>query len=180
MIVRSALELAGDLVTRFEGLRLFAYPDPASPLAAAARGKNWGREPAQGILESLPPDVQTLRGDPWTVGYGATGNAIGPGTFWTAEQARADLDKRLLALAAVVERLAPRAKSKPYQIAALVSLAYNIGTGALSNSTLLRKLNAGDEQGASQQFDVWVNAGGKRMVGLVMRRAAERALFEGR
>jgi lysozyme len=63
------------------------------------------------------------------------------------------------------------------QFDALVSLAYNIGTNAFSKSTLVKKLNANDIRGAADQFDVWVNAGGKRMQGLVNRRAKEKALF---
>jgi hypothetical protein len=63
------------------------------------------------------------------------------------------------------------------QFDALVSLVYNIGEGAFSKSTLLRKLNAGDYAGAQAQFAVWRKAGGKVMPGLVNRRAQEAALF---
>ena len=63
------------------------------------------------------------------------------------------------------------------QFDALVSLTYNIGSGAFNNSTLLKKLNKGDYQGAADQFLVWNKAGGKVMKGLVRRREAERALF---
>lgn len=63
------------------------------------------------------------------------------------------------------------------QFAALVSFAYNLGVGALAKSTLLRKLNAGDYAGASQEFGKWSKAGGKTLPGLVRRRAAESTLF---
>ena len=63
------------------------------------------------------------------------------------------------------------------QFDALVSLTYNIGPSAFSKSTLVKKLNAGDIRGAAEQFDVWVNAGGKRMQGLVNRRAKENEVF---
>ena len=66
------------------------------------------------------------------------------------------------------------------QFDALVSFTYNLGAGNLSNSTLLRLLNVGDYSGAAAQFDRWVYASGKRLSGLVKRRAAERALFEGK
>ncbi|AWL28787.1 lysozyme [Acinetobacter defluvii] len=66
------------------------------------------------------------------------------------------------------------------QFDALVSLSYNIGINAFKNSTLLRYLNVADYQKAAQQFDVWVYANGKRMQGLINRRAVERALFEKR
>jgi GH24 family phage-related lysozyme (muramidase) len=63
------------------------------------------------------------------------------------------------------------------QFDALVSFAYNLGLRSLSTSTLLRKLNAGDKQGAANEFGKWVNAGGVRLNGLVKRREAERKLF---
>lgn len=61
---------------------------------------------------------------------------------------------------------------------ALVSFSYNVGLGALSESTLLRLLNAGDYEGAAAQFPRWVKAGGKTLPGLVRRRDAEQALFK--
>jgi lysozyme len=63
------------------------------------------------------------------------------------------------------------------QFDALVSFAFNLGVGALGKSTLLRRLNAGDYAGAAGEFGKWVNAGGIRLRGLVLRREAERALF---
>ena len=63
------------------------------------------------------------------------------------------------------------------QFDSLVSLTYNIGLGAIEKSTLIKKLNAGDYSGVANQFDVWVNAGSKRLQGLVNRSAKEKALF---
>jgi lysozyme len=64
------------------------------------------------------------------------------------------------------------------QFSALVSWTFNLGMGHLAGSTLLRLLNVGDYQGAADQFSVWVKANGKRLPGLVKRRAQERELFE--
>ncbi len=63
------------------------------------------------------------------------------------------------------------------QYDALVSLAFNIGGPAYCRSTLVRKLNAGDCQGAANEFLRWVKARGKVLAGLVKRRAEERARF---
>lgn len=63
------------------------------------------------------------------------------------------------------------------QFDALVDFAYNAGAGNLQRSTLLRKLNAGDYEGASHEFGRWVYGGGKKLNGLVKRREAERNLF---
>lgn len=64
------------------------------------------------------------------------------------------------------------------QYDALTSFVYNIGEPQFKRSTLLRKLNAGDCYGAARQFDLWVYAKGKRLNGLVARRASERYKFE--
>lgn len=64
------------------------------------------------------------------------------------------------------------------QYDALVSFTFNLGETKLRKSTLLRKLNQGDCYGAAREFDRWVFAGGKRLAGLVKRRAAERSMFE--
>jgi len=66
-----------------------------------------------------------------------------------------------------------------HQFDALVSFTYNLGEGNLRSSTLLKKLNAGDYAAAAAQFERWVTAAGKPLPGLVKRRAAERAMFEG-
>lgn len=61
---------------------------------------------------------------------------------------------------------------------ALASFVYNVGQGAFLRSTLLRRLNNGDGASACSELDRWVYADGKRLRGLVRRRAAERALCE--
>jgi lysozyme len=63
------------------------------------------------------------------------------------------------------------------QYDALVSLAFNIGVGAFSRSTLLRLLNAGKHTEAADQFLRWNKAGGKELKGLTTRRKDERALY---
>lgn len=63
------------------------------------------------------------------------------------------------------------------QFDALVSFVFNVGTGAFGSSTLLRKLNAGDRDGAADELLRWSRAGGRVLEGLLSRRRAERALF---
>lgn len=60
---------------------------------------------------------------------------------------------------------------------ALVSLAFNIGAGAFKKSTLVKKLNSGDFEGAAEQFAVWNRASGAVNTALVRRRAIEADLF---
>jgi lysozyme len=63
---------------------------------------------------------------------------------------------------------------KPYE--AFLSFSYNVGTGAFCNSTMARKINAGDIRGACDEFPKWDKAAGIRLPGLTKRRTAERAL----
>ena len=65
------------------------------------------------------------------------------------------------------------------QRAAFLSFAFNVGEGAFCKSTLVRKANAGDVQGACAELSRWTYAGGKQLPGLVQRRAAERQMCEG-
>ena len=60
---------------------------------------------------------------------------------------------------------------------ALVSLAYNIGTGALADSSIIRKLKAGDKLGAANAFRLYNKSGGQVLKGLVNRREEERKIF---
>lgn len=63
------------------------------------------------------------------------------------------------------------------QFDALCSFVFNLGCGALRNSTLLRKFNDGDDAGAANEFCKWNHAGGKVVAGLTNRREAEKELF---
>ena len=133
----------------------------------------------------------------WTIGWGhaiaykgdwlrgaqnrAVARALYPGGI-TRVQAEALLRADLIDTAAQVARLVSLPVGDD-AFGALVSFAFNVGTGALGKSTLLRKLLAGDEAGAADQFLVW-NKGRvagvlTELPGLTRRRKAERALFLG-
>jgi len=66
-----------------------------------------------------------------------------------------------------------------HQLNALVSFAYNVGTGAFQHSTMRQKLNRGDYDGAAREFPRWRFAGGRVLPGLIRRRQAEQELFRG-
>lgn len=110
----------------------------------------------------------------WTIGYGCTED-IKPGMIWSEAEAEAALMRELEKHAAIVDRVVTVPIGENNR-AALISFQYN--TGGLPKSTMLKKLNAGDFDGAAREFDRWSKAGGKVYKGLVRRRAAERALFE--
>lgn len=117
----------------------------------------------------------------WTIGYGITAAAdvgIKPAEGITITQDRAE-DLLRLAIdkfAAQVDALIT-AKVNQNQRGAVISLAFNIGVGAVSKSTVLRELNAGNYDKAAAAFQMWNKAGGVVSKGLVRRREAERQLF---
>ncbi|MBP2312182.1 glycoside hydrolase family protein [Azospirillum soli] len=112
-----------------------------------------------------------------TIGYGHT-EGVKMGQTITAQQAEDFLAGDLAGAAADVDRLVTVALNDD-QRGALSSFVFNLGAGNLASSTLLRKLNAGDYAGAAAEFGKWVNAGGRKLDGLVKRRAAEADLFDG-
>lgn len=113
----------------------------------------------------------------WTDGWGNTHGVV-PGVSITQEKADADLDRNLSTAIAAVNLYVTILLTQE-EFDACVDLVFNIGTGAFAHSTLLRKLNAMDIDGAADQFLVWDMAGGKHLAGLLRRRKAEKDLFEG-
>lgn len=110
------------------------------------------------------------------MGWGHTGNDIGPSTVWTQEQADEALKWDLYRVYAPVRVLVGNGTSI-HQLEAMASLAYNIGISAFRKSTLLKKFNKEDVLGAADQFLVWNKVKGKVVDGLTNRRKKERELF---
>jgi lysozyme len=109
-----------------------------------------------------------------TIGWGHT-VGVGLGQKITVERAEQLLQADLKAMEATVDHKVTVPITQN-QYDALVSLVFNVGTPP----TLVRLLNAGKTEDASAEFDKWVHAGAKVLPGLVKRRAAERALFDGK
>jgi lysozyme len=112
----------------------------------------------------------------WTIGYGHTGPEVGPGDVITTAQAETLLRNDLTRFENGVRSLV-KVPLTSNQFSALVSFAFNVGTGALTQSTLLTRLNQRDYQGAANEFSRWVYGGGQVLPGLVRRREAEKQLF---
>lgn len=110
-----------------------------------------------------------------TIGWGHTGK-VWLGMVVTQEQAdallAADVQRFERGVAALLK--VPVTQG---QFDALVSFAFNCGLGNLGSSMLLRKLNAGDVNGAATEFPRWNKAGGSVLRGLTLRREAEQRLF---
>lgn len=111
----------------------------------------------------------------WTLGYGHTED-VKEGDTCTAEQAASwlveDIESRQKALAHYVNKPVTEG-----QFIALTSLVFNVGISNVLKSKLLRKLNAGDFDGAAEEFLDFDLANGKKVPGLTRRRKAESELF---
>mgnify|MGYP000210714743 FL=1 len=117
----------------------------------------------------------------WTIGYGQTGSYYGKrvrrGMTTTKALAHAWLRDHSIKTYEDAVTQAVKVPLNQNQFDALVSFAYNVGVGALKQSTALRKLNAGDYAGAADALTMWTKCNGKVLAGLVRRRKEERALF---
>lgn len=110
-----------------------------------------------------------------TIGYGHT-RGVKMGASCTPEQAEAWLQEDLASAEADVSKLV-KVPLTDNQFSALVSFTFNLGGAQLGKSTLLKLLNAGNYAGAGSQFQFWVFDNGKKLPGLIKRRAAEAALW---
>lgn len=145
--MRTLSEFGESLIQSFESCELEAYPDPST------------------------------KHEPYTIGWGHTDlGVIKKGDMISQAEAdaffREDVKKFSDAVNAVV-----KVPLNDYQFSALVSLVYNIGPGGLRGSSLLKKLNAGNYIGASNEFLSFVYSNHKKMAGLVNRRKKEHLVF---
>ncbi|WP_353189086.1 lysozyme [Pseudomonas sp.] len=121
-----------------------------------------------------------------TACYGQTGPHIRMGQVFTRAECRAMLDAELVTKAQQLDRCITR-PLPDHSAAAVLSLAYNVGTSAVCGSTLVRQINAGQPPAVyCQQLDRWVYAGGKdcrdprnNCRGIAKRRTEEKALCLG-
>jgi len=157
------LSLADELCRRFEGLHRLGTDGLVYPYICPAG------YPTQGWGTVVRPDGRRVTmADP-------------PITRETADQW---LKHELVnTYAPSVVRLCPPLYAKAMAteswgaFCAIVDFAYNLGAGRLQTSTLRRKINAGDWEGAAAELPRWVYGGGRKLPGLVLRREAERVAF---
>lgn len=138
---------AVEFIAKHEGKRLKAYPDPATG------------------------------GDPWTIGFGHTGPDVTPGKTITLEEAKALLRKDLGTAAerifARIGNVLPELTDNQYS--ALLSFVFNVG--ANPSWTIWKRLKGRQFDQVPQELMKFTNAAGKRMQGLVNRRAEECKLW---
>ena len=131
-------------------------------------------------IEVREGKVYTAYADPawgWkvpTIGVGHTGPDVHQGDVWTEAQVMAVLRSDIKSREDVINEMCRNVSLAQNQIDAVGSWGFNVGTGAMRSSTLMRKLSFGDIAGASAEFPKW-NIPDM----LIGRRAEERAQFDG-
>jgi lysozyme len=137
----------------------------------------------EGFFPAPYDDNGALPGGTWTIGYGtivdATGKPVTPATPPISEADAEKLLMRDMAGAASDVKLRVKVPLLSCEAAALISWVYNLGGTNLSKSSLLIRLNAGQNEAVPGEMRKWINQEGKPLVGLLRRRWAEAAIFTG-
>lgn len=114
----------------------------------------------------------------WTIGYGHT-KGVKEGDTITRTEAHKMLERDLKGFAAEAGRYV-KVPVTEGQYIALMDFIYNFGVSKFKGSTLLKKLNFGDYDGAAKEILKWKYSNGKVLPGLVKRRQYEYDLFTGK
>jgi lysozyme len=109
-----------------------------------------------------------------TIGVGHTGPEVKLGLVWTDDEIRLALEHDVKRCEDTINLYCAH-KLKQHQFDALVSFIFNVGVNAFMHSTMLRKLNQGDFEGAAKEFDHW-----HIPPEIIGRRNSERAQFLGK
>jgi lysozyme len=117
----------------------------------------------------------------WTIGWGNTfyenGTPVKQGDKITQDRANSLFVFVANKFADEIKKLI-KTNLTENQFSALVCFAYNVGTGNLAKSTLLKKVNANPNDATiANEFLRWNKAGGKELLGLTRRRTAESKLY---
>lgn len=144
------LSIAAELCKRFEGFRSKPYLCPAN-VATIGYGSTYYSNGTKVTLQDAPMSEPEA-----------------------AELLLKELEHTYLP---GVVRNCPILLTDTRKLNAIVDFCYNLGTGRLQTSTLKRKINAQDWEGAKEELLKWNKGGGKVLAGLDKRRKAEIALF---
>ena len=144
------LELAAELCRKYEGYRSKPYLCPAN-VATIGYGSTYYADGKKVTLQDPPMDEPTAR------------------ALLLVELEHTYLPGVL--------RNCPILATDERKCNSIVDFAYNCGVGRLQTSTLKRKINASDWEGAKEQLMLWTKGGGKVLPGLLKRRISECALL---
>lgn len=144
--VSEAVEIAATLCRPFEGLRLKPYICPAG-YPTIGYGTVWKPDGTKVTMEDPPITKETA--EEWLLSELQTNYLAG------------------------VLKASPSLIAYPRALGAMADFAYNLGVARYRGSTLRRKIDTQDWEGAKEQLMLWTRGGGKVLPGLVKRRQAE-------
>lgn len=166
--------LDNSLAANIKTLKSVESPSLPVPLAAIALVKEFEGFESHAYIDTDGTPV---------IGYGLSkieGISVKIGDRISTEKADAALNAQLQEIQRQLNK-SIKVDLNEEQLSALASLSFNVGVNFIQDSTLVRKLNAGDFEGAANEFLRWdqANVGGRlvQMPGLTRRRQAERNLF---
>jgi lysozyme len=148
--VSEAVDIAATLCRPFEGLRLKPYICPAG-YPTIGYGTVWKPDGTKVTMEH--PEITKEIADEWLLSELQTNYLAG------------------------VLKASPSLLARPRALGAMTDFAYNLGVARYRGSTLRRKIDEQDWDGAKEQLALWTRGGGRVLPGLVRRRAAEAALL---
>ena len=176
-------KIPADALSEFAALYRAGPPSKPSPSVTPA----W-LAPASAIIrefEGCRLNAYQCSSGVWTIGWGSTqmpvGGAVRFGDRVTQEQADRLLDQQIRQVfgPGVAALINGWSKLNANAQAALIGWAFNVGLGAVKDSTLRRRLNNGEDPitVAREELPRWNKDANGSSVGLTRRRAAEVALF---
>jgi lysozyme len=145
-----AVDLAAALCRRFEGFRAKPYICPAG-YPTIGYGTVWKPDGTRVTMDDAPVSVELAN-------------------EWLVSELRNNYMAGVL-------KASPRLITNPRALAAMTDFAYNLGVARYRASTLRKRINEDDFEGAKVELKKWIRGGGKVLPGLVRRRQAEAALL---
>ena len=148
--VKQSVQLAAELCKHFEGFSSKPYICPAG-FPTIGYGTVWKPDGTKVTMLHAPISKETA-------------------TEWLMSELEHNYLMGVL-------KASPHLINHPNVLAAVTDFAYNLGVAAYRGSTLRKRINSLDWEGAKTEFRKWNKGGGKVLKGLVLRREAECALF---
>lgn len=148
--LNEAVDLAAALCRRFEGFRAKPYICPAG-YPTIGYGTVWKPDGTRVTMDDAPVSVELAN-------------------EWLVSELRNNYMSGVL-------KASPRLIANPRALAAMTDFAYNLGVARYRASTLRKRVNEDDFEGAKIELQKWIRGGGKVLPGLVRRRQAEAALL---
>lgn len=150
---------------------------------AISKAVNYAVELCKGF-EGFSPTSYRCPAGRWTIGYGTVYKPDGTQVTEFEESITKELAEQWLVntiekvFLTGILRASPSVVNKPLILGALIDFAYNLGVSRYRASTLRKRINTNDLEGAVIEIKKWRKAGGRILPGLVRRRAAEAEMIE--